>query len=429
MTDINIDVPNMVTSAYYPLFTSKDRYVVYKGSRGSGKSVATARKVIVDILVHPYVNWLVVRQYYGTHKDSTFAGLKRAASDLGVYDMFKFTTSPLEVVYLPTGQKVLFRGMDDPLKITSIEVTVGELCRVWYEEAYELKSVNAFDTVEESIRGLIDDPDGFYQSVITFNPWSDKHWLKREFFDPSTRRRRCKSLTTTYKDNPWLNSDYVESLEEMTTRNPNRARVAVYGDWGIAEGLVFDGCFESRAFSDDEIVGLPRGRGLDFGFKHDPTAGEYFAIDRDHHIVYVYDEFYRHGMLTQDIAREVNTRNQTGKIIADCAEQRLITELTLNGVRNIQPCAKGKDSVIHGVQFMQSYHFVIRPECKGLYEEMSTYVYDKDREGNWKNVPQDANNHAIDSLRYGLEPFMFMKNGRQMTYAERYQAVKDLGLN
>lgn len=429
MSDITIDIPRIVSPAYYPMFTSHERYLAYKGSRGSGKSVAAARKVIVDIISHSYVNWLVIRQYFGTHKDSTFAALKKAASDLGVYDLFKFTVSPLEVTYKPTGQKIFFRGMDDALKITSITADIGVICREWIEEAFELKSKSAFETVEESLRGTLPDSQGFYQTMITFNPWSDKSWLKSEFFDEDTRRPNTRSFTTTYTDNPWLNDDYVESLQDMIKRNPNRARVAVYGDWGISEGLVFDGLFEQRDFSMEEIAKLPKAVGLDFGFKHDPTACEFMAIDQTNRIVYIYDEFYQQGMLTQSIAQALAQHQAFGlPIIADSAEQRLITELALDGVPNIRPTGKGKDSIIQGIQFMQSYHFVIHPRAKGLWEEMNTYVYDKDKQGNWLNKPKDENNHACDSLRYAMSLFVFYHAGQYDSYQQRAQAVKNLGL-
>ena len=300
--DLVIDVPEMVDKAYYKLYTSKQQYIALKGARASGKSVATAFKVVIDILRYPYVNWLVVRQFQNTQKDSTFAIIKWAVHYMGLDDYFKFTVSPLEITYKPTQQKVFFRSMDDPLKITSITTTVGKICRSWWEEAYELKSDDSFQTVIESMRGELP-IGGFYQHVITFNPWSDRHWLKREFFDVDTRRNNTLAFTTTYKNNHHLNDDFIEAMKEMVVRNPNRAKVAVFGDWGISEGLVFDGLFEQRDFSMEEIAKLPKSIGLDFGFKHDPTAGEFMAIDQTNRVVYIYDEFYQQGMLTQAIAQ------------------------------------------------------------------------------------------------------------------------------
>lgn len=424
-----IDIPKMVDPAYYKMYPSNQAYIALKGARASGKSVATAFKVVIDILAHSYVNWLVVRQFQNTQKDSTFAIIKWAVHFMGLDDYFKFTVSPLEITYKPTQQKIFFRSMDDPLKITSITTVSGKICRSWWEEAYELKSSEAFQTVIESMRGELP-AGGFYQHVITFNPWSDKHWLKREFFDADTRRKNTLAFTTTYKNNHHLNQDFIDSMEEMVIRNPNRAKVAVFGDWGISEGLVFDGLFEQRDFSMEEIANLPKAVGLDFGFKHDPTAGEFMAIDQKNRVVYIYDEFYKQGLLTGTIAQELATHRAYGlPITADIAQQLTITELAeVYGVPNMRGAHKGKDSVMQGVQYMQSYHYIIHPRVQGLLSEMNTYVYDKDKLGNWLNKPKDESNHAIDALRYAMEQYIFMIDNHYGNYQERAQMLKNLGL-
>jgi len=122
---INLNIPQLVSPAYYPLFTSSDRYLAYKGSRGSGKSYATAIKVIVDIMSHKYVNWLVIRQFFGTQKDSTFATIKKVTYDLGVAELFKFTVSPLEITYKPTGQQIFFRGLTNQPTLNLINSVKG----------------------------------------------------------------------------------------------------------------------------------------------------------------------------------------------------------------------------------------------------------------------------------------------------------------
>ena len=274
------------------------------------------------------------------------------------------------------------------------------------------------------------DLDGFYQTILTFNPWNENHWLKRRFFDEDTKESDSLAITTTYKDNPFLDEQYVQRLLEMKKNNPNRARVAVDGEWGVSEGLIFEGLFEQREFSMKDIATLPKVVGLDFGFKHDPTAAEFMAIDQNKRIVYVYDEFYQQGMLTQAIAQALAKHKAYGlPIIADSAEQRLIAELSnVYNVPNIKPAGKGKDSIMQGIQFMQSYHWVLHPRVTGLWEEMNTYSYAKDKLGNWLNTPEDKNNHGEDSARYGLSMFAFSQGGNYMDYQQRVQAVKNLGL-
>ena len=430
MTTVDWKLPDMVSNAYAPLFNSKRRYIAYKGSRGSGKSEATATKVIYDIVTKHYVNWLVLRRYANTNRQSTFTLIQKVATRMGVAKLFQFNGSLPEITYKPTGQKILFRGADKPLSITSISVETGNLCRAWLEECYQFELEDTFDTIDESLRGKIADPDGFYQTILTFNPWNENHWLKRRFFDEETKESDSLAITTTYKDNPFLDEQYVQRLLGMKKNNPNRARVAVDGEWGVSEGLIFDGLFEQREFSMKDIATLPKVVGLDFGFKHDPTAAEFMAIDQNKRIVYVYDEFYQQGMLTQAIAQALAKHKAYGlPIIADSAEQRLIAELSnVYNVPNIKPAGKGKGSIMQGIQFMQSYHWVLHPRVTGLWEEMNTYSYAKDKLGNWLNTPEDKNNHGEDSARYGLSMFAFSQGGNYMDYQQRVQAVKNLGL-
>lgn len=423
---IDIKANELVSPAYKDLFTSKERYLVYKGSRGSGKSAGIALSIVYKIITEPYVNWLVIRQFQTTHKDSTFANIKWAVHTLGLDQLFKFTVSPLEVKYVPTGQKIYFRGLDNALKITSIKADVGFLCRVFYEEAYEMRTIDDFNTVEESIRGELP-KGGYYQTIVAFNPWSEKHWLKAEFFDDLTKRSRSIAHTTTYKDNDHLDEGYIAALEEMRVRNPTRARVAVDGEWGVAEGLVFEGLFELEDFDYKTIQGR-HVMGLDFGFTHDPTAFVK-AIVKDHDI-YVYDGFYEQGLLNEPMARMIARHGGIGsKIYADSASPQIIAELRSRGLKNVIPAGKGKDSFIQRYEFMKSYHYHIHPNAEWLLEEMETKVYQKDKFGKTTNRPEDNDDHAIQALGYALEGIVFTnKNGEYMSWKERVQAVKDIGL-
>lgn len=424
---IKINANTLVSSAYKDLFTSKERYLVYKGSRGSGKSAGIAMSIVYKMITEPYVNWLVVRQFQTTHKDSTFANIRWAVHFLGLDELFKFTVSPLQVTYKPTNQKIYFRGNDDPLKITSIKADVGYLCRVFWEEAYELKSLDDFNTVEESIRGQLP-AGGYYQTIIAFNPWSEKHWLKAEFFDAETKRSHSIARTTTYKDNDHLDAGYIEALLEMKVRNPTRARVAVDGEWGVAEGLVFEGLFELEDFDYRKIQGR-HVMGLDFGFTHDPTAFVK-AVVQDHDI-YVYDGFYKQGLLNEPMARMIARHGGIGsKIYADSAEPRTIAELNSRGLKNVVPVGKGRDSNTQRYEFMKNYHYHIHPSVHWLDEEMQTKVYKKEKKsGKLLNEPEDGDDHLIQALGYALEPIIFTnKQGSYMTHRERVQAVKDIGL-
>ena len=161
----SVHLPSIIGKGYGDFWRTKKRYRVVKGGRASKKSRTTPLWFIYNMMKHPLANALIVRSTFNTHKDSTFAVLKWAAQRLEVEHLWEFKVSPLEAVYIPTGQKILFRGLDDPLKLTSITVEVGFLCWVWIEEAFEIDNEEDFIMLDESIRGELP-PDPIPNSVV-----------------------------------------------------------------------------------------------------------------------------------------------------------------------------------------------------------------------------------------------------------------------
>src|SRR5699024_794416 len=310
-----------------------DFYRVVKGSRGSKKSKTAAINFIYRIMKYEWANLLVVRRYSNTNRQSTFTDLRWAAHQLRVAHLFKFNESMPEITYMPTGQKILFRGLDDPLKITSIAVDTGMLAWAYFEEAYQIESMDAFDTVVESIRGGNDSPDFFKQITICFNPWSENHWLKREFFDDETRRNNTLSLTTTFRVNEWLDDVDKQRMEDLYTTNPRRARIVCDGEWGVAEGLVFEN-FQVKDFDIlNKVKELQETtHGQDYGFTHDPTTLISAVVDMENKELWLYQEHYETGMTTNDIYKMLDEKDMLGaSITGDSAEPRLISELRKKG--------------------------------------------------------------------------------------------------
>ena len=183
-----ISLPEVIGKGYKEFWHFKGRYRCVKGSRASKKSKTTALWYIWWMMKCPEANTLVIRKTFRTLKDSCFKELKWAVKRLRVEHLWDFTLSPLEATYKPTGQKIYFRGLDDPLKVTSIAVEVGCLCWMWIEEAYEIMKEDDFNILDESIRGKT--PQGLFKQItITFNPWNERHWLKKRFFDTRTMIR------------------------------------------------------------------------------------------------------------------------------------------------------------------------------------------------------------------------------------------------
>ena len=241
-------LPDIIGGGYKDFWNFRGRYRVCKGSRASKKSKTTALWFIFFMMMFPMANLLVVRKTFATLRDSCYSDLKWAAYRLGVAHLWDFTTSPLYAIYKPTGQRIFFRGLDDPMKITSISVPQGYLCWMWIEEAYEIESEADFDMLDESIRGNIPAPL-FKQITITFNPWSSSHWLKKRFFDVEDDNILAK--TTNYLCNEWLDESDRQKFEDMKIRNPKRYKVAGLGDWGIDGGQVFEEFVDDPSHYDD----------------------------------------------------------------------------------------------------------------------------------------------------------------------------------
>lgn len=401
--DKKIYLPTLIGEGYKEFWNFKGRYRVVKGSRGSKKSKTTALYYIYSLMKYKDANLLVVRKTFRTLKDSCFTELVWAINQLQVSAFFKITTSPLEIVYLPTNQKIYFRGLDDPLKVTSITVTNGVLCWLWIEEAYEISKLEDFEMLNESIRGVVLEPL-FKQVTITFNPWSEHHWLKKKFFD--TKDDDTLAITTTYKCNEWLDKADLKLFENMKVNNPRRYQVAGLGHWGIVDGLVYENWHELD-FNINEIrkrVTVKSAFGLDFGYTNDPTALFCGLVDITNKQIYVFDEVYEKGLVNQEIYNNISKKNyQKEKIIADSAEPKSIQELRNFGLYKIQRSKKGKDSINHGIDTIQSFKIFIHPSCINFLAEISSYTWQIDKNGRTINKPIDDNNHLMDAMRYALE--------------------------
>ncbi|WP_412729582.1 PBSX family phage terminase large subunit [Geobacillus stearothermophilus] len=409
-----INISKLIGSGYNRFWHNKNFYRVVKGSRGSKKSKTTALNIIYRMMKYKWANTLVIRRFSNTLKQSCYTDLKWAINKLGVSHLWKTNESLPELTYIPTGQKIIFRGLDDPLKITSISVDVGILCWVWFEEAFEIETEEKFRTVVESIRGSYDDPEFFKQVTITFNPWSERHWLKRVFFDEETREDDVFAITTTYRCNEWLDEQDRKRYESLWKTNPRRARIVCDGEWGVAEGLVYEN-FKVSDFDIEKVIHETQATsyGLDFGYVHDETAFVALAVDQKEKKIYIFDELYEKGLSNQKIyERLVEKGYEKSTIIADSAEPKSIDELKRLGLRRIRGCSKGRDSVMHGIQFIQNYKIIIHPKCVHFIEEINNYVYAKDREGNTLNKPIDEFNHLMDAMRYAMEVFMEKRKAR-----------------
>ena len=387
---------------YDEFWNCKKRYRVLKGGKGSKKSATTALNFIFRIMKYENSNLLVVRQVMNTHRDSTFAQLKWAQEKLGVSHLWSNTVSPLEMTFKPTGQKILFRGFDDVLKLASTTVPKGYLNFVWIEEAFEIAKEADFDKLDLSVpRGNIP-PPLFKQTTLTFNPWSASHWLKRRFFDGESKE--IQTFSTNYMINEFLDRTDLAVFERMKKTNKRKYEVAGLGNWGISEGLVYENWSVGELkIPDKELYRWKHFFGLDYGYTNDPTAFVAFMANPIDKLIYIYDEFYRKRMLNCDIAEEIKKRGfAKERIRADCAEPKSNDDLKRLGISRIMPSVKGRDSILNGIAQISEYEITVHPKCVNMINELSSYVYEDKRVDNGLVLPKDSENHLCDALRYAF---------------------------
>lgn len=329
--DIKLTVKKrFFNDVYYPYLKREARFNVYYGSAGSGKSRFVAQKLILKMLKEPKHKLLVVRETLVSHKDSTFNELAQVLDQYKIRHLCSITKTPLSIT-LPNGAQIIFRGADDESKLLSISgITI-----VWVEEAAAV-SRDVFEQLTLRLRG-----QGLKkQFYLTFNPVSEDSWLKSYFFDNPPEDTLV--LKTTFKDNRFLDEDFLNGLEHMRLTNPRKYKVFGLGDWGTLGETIYDNWTE-RAFDRQEVAQRYKMLvGMDFGFTADPTSLVQSFVDEENKTIYVSSGFYSTGLLNQDIADRIQAMGLSkSEIIADSAEPRTISELKRLGIRRVQGARKG----------------------------------------------------------------------------------------
>ena len=415
LTTSNLKVSQVVGQGYDEYWNSKKRYRILKGGKASKKSATTALNFILRLMELPDSNLLVVRQIMNTHRDSTFAQLQWAQERLGVSDLWKNTLSPLEMVYKPTGQKIIFRGFDDVLKLASTTVSKGYLNFVWIEEGFEIAREEDFDKLDLSVpRGTVP-PHLYKQTTVTFNPWSETHWLKKRFFD--SPNPDCDTFSTNYLINEFLDETDRNIFARMKKTNLRKYRVAGLGEWGISEGLVFENWQVGR-------LEIPKAEeykwknffGLDYGYTNDPTAFIGFKANPQDLKIYIFCEFYEKRLLNCHIAERIKALGfSKERIRADCAEPKSNEDLRRLGIGRITPSLKGKDSILNGIAAISEYQITVDPRCVNTIRELSTYVYGDTLNERGQRMPKDSDNHLCDALRYAFADVKLFRPQKEKT--------------
>lgn len=390
MADIQLNLSKkLFTPKFFPyLLDYSHRWEFWMGSAGSSKSYSITQKLIIRACSQQ-IKILVCRRYGTTIRNTVFATFKEILNKWKLTPYVKINESDFRIRFC-NGSEIIFLGLDDEAKLLSL----NNIGTVFVEEAYEVPQ-NMVEQLNLRMRGNVQNQ----QIILAWNPISRSSWL----FKFSVEQPPANSIFihSTYKDNPFLSKEYIEALEELYVRNPQKARIFCDGQWGVdAEGLVFQN-WKVEEFDPLELsaTGLEHRCGCDFGFI-DPSTIIPSLYDKENGKIYIYDEFYKSGCQLDTLYEAMVQMNLTKtKIYMDNAEPRSIDFFRRKGI-NAQPCLKGAGSVNSRIAFLQNNQIIIHPKCKNVIMEFENFSYEKTKDGTYKDTFTHQYSHSIDGLGY-----------------------------
>jgi len=409
-TTKQISLTDVVAPAFYSIhrdFRAK-RHTHYwlKGGRGSTKSSFASVEVVTGMMEDPEANTVVIRKVAETLRGSVFDQLLWAIDKLGVGHLWHESVSPLQITYIPTGQKIVFKGADKPRKIKSAKFRAGYAKYIWYEEVDEFASMKDIRTINQSlVRGGTD-----IQVIYTYNPpQSQNNWVNSEV-EQQKFRTDTVVHSSDYRTVPeeWLGKQFIDEAEFLREHNPKKYEHEYLGLVTGTGAEVFTNV-KNRIITDEEINRFDKvKRGLDFGFAADPLHYTENYYDKARKRLFIFVEIHQSGLKNHVAVNKIKHFNKlNGWITGDSAEPRTIAEFNDLGLR-IEGAKKGPGSVEHGIKFLQDLNqIIIDPErCPNTAREFSQYEIERDSHGNLKGTYPDKDNHGIDATRYSLEDEM-----------------------
>ena len=405
MAEINLKLKkNLFVPKFYPLlFDYSHRWEVYMGSAGSAKSYFITQKLILRCL-NEKIKILVCRRTASTIRNTCFSLFKDVISKWKLTEFVKIRESDFNIKF-PNSSEIIFMGLDEETKLLSL----NGIGTIFIEEAYEVPK-----PIVEQLNLRLRGNTANKQMIMAFNPISKNHWLY-DFCEVNPPESFIY-VHSTYKDNPFLDDEYVHELEELYVRNPAKARIFCDGEWGIdSEGLVIQN-WKEEIFDPMELSsqGLEHRVGMDLGWI-DKSAIIETLYDRQNKTIYVFNEFYKSGCQLSELADAIRNMNlQKSKIYVDAAEPRSIQYFKNEGI-NAVGCAKGKDSVKAGLMFLQDNLIIVHPRCINFITELENFSYIKSKQtGEWTENTTHEWSHAIDACRYGYSDIYTNKKLRTL---------------
>lgn len=391
---LNLQINQRIfNSAYLPYLSDySHRYLVFYGGAGSGKSVFAVQRTIIKALKEKR-KILFIRKVATTIKDSIFELVRSTLDQFQILHLCKINLTNYSIE-LPNGSTFLFKGLDNQEKIKSIT----DITDIVIEEATELN----YDDFSQLNLRLRHPYIQNQEIVLMFNPVSKANWVYKHFFEQKVADAAI--VHTTYKDNRFLPETYVNSLLDLQRHNEAFYKIYALGDFATLDKLIFPH-FKTADIA-EQCLSKPKVVGCDFGFTNDPTAIVEVYCDAANKRIFITGEIYKTGMMINDIASSlVEAGFNHYPITCDSSEPRTVAELRRLGI-NAQAAKKGKDSIIHGITWLQGCDITIDVRCKHVIEEFENYTWEKDKNTNeYFNTPIDKWNHTIDALRYAVERY------------------------
>lgn len=379
------DLPKLTNSIYVPCYMNTARYLVLYGGAGSGKSRFVAQKIIFRMVFETGHRFLVVRKTEKSLRKSAHQLLIDTIEGIGLAKLFKYSktaTGEMTISCL-NGNTILFAGLDNSEKMKSIEKITG----VWIEEASEL-TLDDFTQLDLRLRGRL---ENYKQIILSFNPISAVHWLKKRFFD--TKDKNAYVLHTTYLDNKFLDQTYIDVLNSLKQTNFSYYQVYALGKWGVLKGLIYtEYTIIDEMPKDSEIHRY----GIDFGFNH-PTACTEVKIDGEN--LYLNEILYESELTNTQLIRKLKTQFPfllEIKGFLDSAEPARIADFKTAGF-DVLPALK---DVKAGIDKCKSYKIHVTKQSINIIRELELYVWKLDRNDDPLDEPLKENDDACDSFRY-----------------------------
>ncbi|HFL2526398.1 TPA: PBSX family phage terminase large subunit [Clostridioides difficile] len=385
---------------------TKKRYRAMKGSAGSGKSVNVAQDYILKLGDKKYqgANLLVVRKSEATHKYSTYAELTGAINRIygkQADKYWKTTLNPLEIKSKVTGNSIIFRGVNDAKqreKLKSINFSKGKLTWVWCEEATELMESD-IDILDDRLRGILTNPNLYYQMTFTFNPVSATHWIKRKYFD--YKNDDIFTHHSTYLQNRFIDEAYYRRMQMRKEQDPEGYRVYGLGEWGETGGAILKNYVIHEFPTEFEYFDNMR-LSQDFGFNH---ANVVLRIGFKDGELYICNEIYVHEMDTSEIIKIANSKGLEKNIFMYCdsAEPDRIKMWKSAGYK-AKGVKKGPGSVKAQIDYLKQLRIHVHPSCTNTIKEIQQWKWKQDeRTGLYLDEPVEFMDDAMAALRYSID--------------------------